>query len=224
MSQRRAILSSYVGVVIIACIIFIAGGRLNYWQAWLYLGLAVVGTALTHLLAPRASDLAARRAANAKNGERWDRRLMGLYFLLTIVTFVVAGLDSGRFGWSDAMPLAATVAGSAVMVLGQLIFAWARRANAFFSSTVQIEAERSHAVCTTGPYRLVRHPGYLGMALSVVGFPFVLGSRWACVPVALCLALLLLRVQLEDRFLQDKLAGYREYAGAVRYKLIPAIY
>jgi protein-S-isoprenylcysteine O-methyltransferase Ste14 len=224
MDQRKAIVSSYIGVIVMASVIFIAGGRLLYWQALLYLGLAVLGTTLTHVLAPSQGNLAAHRANNARTGEVWDRRIVGLFFLLSIVTFIIAGLDSGRFGWAGPMPLAATIVGSVVMFIGQLIFALARRENAFFASTVQIEADRAHAVCTTGPYSIVRHPGYVGMALSIIGLPFVLGSYCALGPVVLSLVTLLVRVQLEDRFLNDRLAGYREYAGVVRYKLIPFIF
>lgn len=223
MEQRKAIVSSYIGVIVLASIIFIAGGRLLYWQALLYLGLAILGTTLTHVLAPRAGNLAARRANNARTGEAWDRRMMGLLFLLNIVTFVIAGLDSGRFGWSGPLPLAVTMIGSVAMVIGQLIFALARRENTFFASTVQIEADRLHAVCMTGPYSIIRHPGYLGMAISLLAFPFVIGSYWACVPVALSVITLLLRVQREDQFLKDRLTGYREYSSAVTYKLIPFI-
>lgn len=223
MNQRRAVVASYIGVIVMASIIFIAGGRLLYWQALLYLGLALLGTTLTHVLSPPASNLAAQRANNVKTGEVWDRRIVGVYFLLNIVTFIVAGLDSGRFVWSGPLPLAATAIGAVVMLIGQLIFALARRENAFFASTVQIEEERAHSVCMTGPYRVIRHPGYLGMAISLVGFPLVLGSSWAYVPVVLSVITLLLRVQREDRFLQDRLTGYREYASVVKYKLIPAI-
>lgn len=223
MDQRKAVVSSYIGVVVMASIIFIAGGRLLYWQALLYLGLAILGTALTHVLSPKESNLAAQRANNAKTGESWDRQIIGIFFLLNIVTFIIAGLDSGRFGWSGPLPLVATIIGSIVMVSGQLIFALARRENAFFASTVQIEADRSHAVCMTGPYSSIRHPGYLGMALSLVGFPFVIGSYWASLPVLLSLITLLLRVQREDQFLKDRLTGYREYASTVKYKLIPFI-
>lgn len=224
MNKSKAIVSSYIGVIVMASFIFLAGGRLLYWQALLYLGLALIGTTLTHLFTPKDSDLAAHRANNARSGEAWDRKIMGLFFLLSLVTFVVAGLDSGRFGWSGQMPLFAMVTGGIVMFCGQLLFALARRENAFFASTVQLETERGHSVCRTGPYQFVRHPGYLGMALSVIGFPFVLGSYWACIPVGLSVVLLLVRVQLEDRFLQDKLAGYPEYASQVKSKLIPYLF
>ena len=121
------------------------------------------------------------------------------------------------------MPLALTVAGSVIMVVGQLIFALARRENAFFSSTVRIEDERAHVVCATGPYRIVRHPGYVGMILSVIGFPLVIGSYWSFVPVIASVSILVLRSILEDRFLKEKLAGYRAYSETVRYKLIPLV-
>lgn len=207
-----------------AIVIFIAGGKLLYWQALLYLGLAIFGTTLTHVLSPEGSNLTARRANNAKAGEAWDRKIVGIFFILNILTFITAGLDSGRFGWSGPMPAAVTITGSVVMSIGQLSYALARRENAFFSSTVQIEEDRSHSVCTTGPYSIVCHPGYLGMALSLAGFPFVLGSYWALIPVVISIIILILRVELEDRFLKERLKGYKEYSNAVKYKLIPFVY
>jgi protein-S-isoprenylcysteine O-methyltransferase Ste14 len=224
MTQKMAIVSSYIGILLMASVIFIAGGRLLYWQALLYVGLAMLGAILAQVLSPNKSNLAAHRANTALSGETWDRQILGVLFLLNLLTFVTAGLDSGRFGWSGPVPLIATAIGSVAMVLGQFLFALARRANTFFASTVQIQADRSHAVCMTGPYRVVRHPGYLGMVTSVVGFPLVIGSYWAFIPVALTAVLLLLRVQLEDQFLGERLAGYQEYANKVKFKLIPFVF
>lgn len=223
MNQARAIVSSYLGVVFMAGIIFLAGGRWLYWQALLYLAMALLGTFLTHLLTPRDSDLAARRASHARSGEAWDRRLMGFYFLLTLLTFCIAGLDSGRFGWS-VMPDWVPVVAAVWMLAGQLVFALARRENVYFTSLVQIEAERGHQVCSSGPYRVVRHPGYAGMALSMLVFPLVLGSYWALLPALLALILLMRRTQLEDRFLQARLPGYPAYAQEVRFKILPAVF
>lgn len=224
MNQHKAIISSYIGVIVIASTIFIAGGKLLYWQALLYLGLAILGTTITHVLTPKASNLAAQRVKNVKTGEAWDRRLLGFSFLLNIITFIIAGLDSGRFGWSAPLPLGVTISGAIMMVSGQLIFALARRENAFFASVVQIESERGHTVCTTGPYRSVRHPGYVGILLSLLGLPLVLGSYWAWITVVLSALTLLLRVQREDQFLKDRLPGYSEYVRTVEYKLIPFVF
>jgi hypothetical protein len=131
MNQRNAVVSSYIGVIAMASIIFIAGGKLLYWQALLYPGLAILGTAFTHVLSPKESNLAARRANTVNTGESWDHRILAIFFLLSLVTFILTGLDSGRFGWSGPLPLVATIIGSTVVLIGQLIFALARRENTF---------------------------------------------------------------------------------------------
>ena len=177
MSESRAILVSYVGVV--ASVIFIAAGKLAYWQGLLYLTLALIGTTLAHVLAKPGSNIATERASEAGKGEGWDKRLLGVSFVVSIVMFVVAGLDSGRFGWSGEVPLAITLAGVILMLLGQTLFAVARRQNEFFSSTVRIQDERGHRVVDTGLYRRIRHPGYLGMLISLLVFPLVLNSYWS---------------------------------------------
>jgi protein-S-isoprenylcysteine O-methyltransferase Ste14 len=125
--------------------------------------------------------------------------LVWRHAVVNLVTFLTAGLDSGRFGWSGRVPPGVTVAGVALMFTGQVLFALAKRENAFFSSTVRIQAERHHRVCDTGSYRLVRHPGYLGMLISLVAFPLVMNSYWALIPTLLAAALLVVRTILEDR-------------------------
>jgi protein-S-isoprenylcysteine O-methyltransferase Ste14 len=220
----RAIIASFFGVVLMASVIFLAAGKLLFWQAMLYVGLALLGTLLTHLLTPSGSSLAARRAETAKAGEPWDRRLVGIYFLVNLLMFALAGLDAGRFGWSLPFPIAWTVIGAVLMVGGQVLFAFARRENAFFSATVRIDTEGQHRVCSTGPYHFVRHPGYLGMALSVIGFPLVMGSVWSFLPVVVALVLLLVRTTREDGFLMEKLPGYKAYAEETKYKLVPLVF
>ncbi len=213
-----------MGVVVLAMVIFLAAGRLLFWQGLLYLALAVLGTTLSHLLAPSAVETAEQRAKGAEQGEAWDKRLLRVFFLNSTVMFVVAGLDAGRFGWSAAMPLAVTIAGAAAMVAGQLLFALARRQNAFSSSTVHIQRERDHRVCDTGLYRVVRHPGYLGMLLSLLAFPFVLGSYWSLLPAGVNAAVLVLRTMLEDRYLTANLPGYAEYTRRTRWRLLPVVF
>lgn len=224
MSRLRAVVASYVGVLVFAAFIFLAAGKLLYWQGLLYVAVALVGTTFNHLLEKPGSTLTAERAARARSGEPWDKKLLGLLFLVNLATFVVAGLDSGRFGWTPQPPLAVTAGGVVLMLAGQLLFAFAKRENAAFTSTVRILDEREHHVCDRGPYRYVRHPGYLGMLLSLLAFPLVLGSGWAMLPTLVGAALLVMRTRLEDRFLTEKLPGYAAYAAQTRWKLLPGVY
>jgi protein-S-isoprenylcysteine O-methyltransferase Ste14 len=223
MDKAKAIIASYVGVLVYASLVFLGAWKLQYWQGILYVVLALVGVTLSHILVPAGSEITANRAREAKAGQGWDRRLLAASFLVNAVTFVVAGLDSGRFGWSGSVPLAVTIAGAAVMLAGQIVFAVARRENEFFSSTVRIQPERGHRVCDTGLYRFVRHPGYLGMLMSLLAFPLVMNSYWSFVPAVLAAALLVIRTDLEDRFLSRELPGYSDYTANTRWRLVPGL-
>jgi len=224
MTRSRAIISSYIGVFVFAVPIFLGAWRLNYWQGLLYVGLALFGTTLNHLLVREGSDITAERAARAHEGESWDKRLLGQLFLMNALMFLVAGLDSGRFGWSGPLPDGVAIGGAALMLSGQLIFALAKRENAFFSSTVRIQGERNHQVCDTGLYARVRHPGYLGMLLSMFAFPLILESFWAFIPAVAAGAILVMRTRLEDRFLRAELPGYSAYATRTRWRLLPGVF
>lgn len=224
MSKIKAIIGSYIGVLAFSCLIYIAGGKVLYWQANLYVIVTITGTTLNHLLIPKGSDLTVERASRVHEGVKWDRALLGILFLFSIVTFVVAGLDSGRFKWSGQVSLMVTVAGVLLMMIGQILFALSKRANSFFSSTVRIETKRKHIVCETGPYSFVRHPGYFGMIISIVGFPLVMNSYWSYIPVIISVGILMLRAYLEDGFLKAKLEGYRDYALKTRWLLVPGLF
>jgi protein-S-isoprenylcysteine O-methyltransferase Ste14 len=224
MGKTKAIIASYAGVLLYASLVFLGAWKIAYWQGLLYVVLALVGTTLSHILVPAGSTITADRAREAKAGRDWDRRLLGAYFLVNVVTFLTAGLDSGRFHWTGDVPVGVTVAGAALMLSGQVLFAVAKRENAFFSSTVRIQTERGHQVCDTGLYRLVRHPGYLGMLTSQLAFPLVMNSYWAIVPASIGAALLAVRTVLEDRFLVEELPGYKDYTNRTRWKLLPALF
>lgn len=223
MTQATAVAASYVGVLLYSGFIFLGAGTFYFPQGHWYVALAVAGTTLNHLLVPSGSARTVERAREAPVGQAWDKRILGALFLVNIVTFVTAGLDAGRFGWSGSVPLWVTFAGAVLMLAGQVIFALAKRENAFFSSTVRVQTERGHSVVDTGPYRLVRHPGYLGMLLSQLAFPLLLNAYWAFPPATVGAVLLGVRTVLEDRFLREALPGYAAYAKQVRWRLIPGV-
>jgi protein-S-isoprenylcysteine O-methyltransferase Ste14 len=139
------------------------------------------------------------------------------------VRYIVAGLDQ-RYGWTSGFPLAAQIMALILCVLGYALFVWATASNTFFSQIVRIQFERGHSVATSGPYRYVRHPAYVGAILFELAVPILLASWWACIASGLNVLLLILRTALEDRTLQVELAGYVDYARQVRYRLLPGIW
>lgn len=158
------------------------------------------------------------------SAKAWDKVLAPLMALSVVFPLViVAGLDHHR-GWSPEFPLWLIVLGFILISLGYAFATWALVENRFFSSTVRIQTERGHVVCDSGPYRIVRHPGYAGNIPPLMGIVLALGSVWALIPAAVALIITVIRAALEDRTLQEELPGYREYARRVHYRLIPGIY
>ena len=136
---------------------------------------------------------------------------------------IVAGLDH-RYAWSAAFPLWLNLLGLILIAIGYFFASWALAENRFFSGVVRIQADRGHVVCDTGPYRIVRHPGYAGNILALFGIVLAFSSLWTLIPAALALVIAVLRTALEDRTLQEELPGYRDYATRVRYRLSPGLY
>ena len=135
---------------------------------------------------------------------------------------MVAGLDV-RFGWSS-VPLALSLAGLLVVVAGNAVVSWGMSANRYFARVVRIQDDRGQQVCSTGPYRYVRHPGYVGMIVYTIAMAIGLGSWWAVIPALLVAAAFVVRTAMEDRTLQTELPGYSEYASRVPYRLVPGVW
>jgi protein-S-isoprenylcysteine O-methyltransferase Ste14 len=155
--------------------------------------------------------------------KRWDK--IWLRFFLTAVYAIipVAALDDGRFHWLP-VPWWTCGVGYVLFLAGMGVVTWAEAVNKFFEVTVRIQTDRGHTVIDTGPYAIVRHPGYVGGILFCVGTALCLGSVWALIPAGLASALLVLRTRWEDQMLQAELPGHKEYAQRVRYKLVPGVW
>lgn len=153
-----------------------------------------------------------------------DRMLRGLLALLLVAHLVVAALDAGRAHWSDTVPFALRLIGLGGYGACLALVYRAMRANRFFIPAVRIQEERGHRVVRSGPYRLVRHPGYLGSGAGAVFGALALGSWLAFVPLLGALAVLVARTAFEDRFLQERLPGYEAYVRDVPYRLVPGIW
>src|SRR5829696_19686 len=143
-----------------------------------------------------------------------DRGYRTALTAVILAHLVVAGLDVGRFHGSPDLPAVVHAAALACYALGISLSLWAMAANRFFSCVVRVQTDRGHHVIREGPYRLVRHPGYLGMFVAVVSESFVLGSLWSLLPLIAFALVLVSRTALEDRVLRRELAGYEEYTRA----------
>lgn len=228
---QTASLRQWIGLVVvylsIPLVLLVCGGDFGWWQAWLYSLLIVAAGMGGRIWAERRHPgLTAERQNTEKirSAKAWDKVLAPLMAVsLSFPLVIVAGLDH-RFGWSPLFPIWLNFLGLVLIALGYTFATWALAENRFFSTTVRIQTDRGHVVCDSGPYRIVRHPGYAGNLLSLPGIVLALGSLWTLIPAVVALIIAVIRTALEDRTLQEELPGYREYARRVRYRLIPGIY
>jgi protein-S-isoprenylcysteine O-methyltransferase Ste14 len=215
-----AYLQSALFLILAAVALFASAGTVAILGFWVYLSI-LAAIILASLL---VLDPGLLRERMRPGGQRPP---LGLH-LFTIVLFlhwIVAGLDRGRFHWSDSVPLWIQALGLIAVAGGYALCFWAMAVNRFFSSVVRIQAERGQYVVTTGPYAYVRHPGYLAGILIIVVSGLALGSWLAAVLLVVpSLPFLLHRAVTEDRVLIAELPGYRHYARRVRWRLLPGIW
>ena len=224
MKKTGYYLKSILGIAAFFAVLFLAAGTLNYPRGWLFLALSTFGVVLSIFAERNNDDLIREREGAARLAKPWDKKILGALVLLTLLAYAIAGLECGRFHQPPVYGIAGATVGSVLILTGQILFIAAKAQNNFFSSFARIQKDRGHKVCDKGLYRVVRHPGYAGMLLSLAGVPLVTGSRWCFIPTALAIAVLVLRTTLEDRMLREELEGYTAYAQTVTKRLMPYVW
>jgi len=222
----KAVLLSFLILAIQMMIFFVSAGRIDILRAWAFFGVTIVYFVLSNLVLYRFNpELVAQRLKRKREGSKsWDEVLMRVNnLILILVVPVFSGLDIGRFQWSS-LGLHYAVVGFALYIFSSVLINWAMVVNPFFEATVRIQKDRGHRVITTGPYRFVRHPGYLAGILWTLSIPLIMGSLLAFVPAGIYVLSTGIRTSLEDRTLLREMDGYSEYAGKVRYRLVPRIW
>jgi protein-S-isoprenylcysteine O-methyltransferase Ste14 len=225
MSVLRVYGQWIVVTVMVAVVLFASAGRVDLPMFWVYLAVhSGAQLAMALLVFRRNRDLLEERQKPGAGAKAWDWRLLRVYAMLTMVLFVVAGLDVGRLHWSDTVSLWGQIVALLGFALSFAFTIWAMVVNDFYSRVVRIQGDRGQYVVTEGPYRFVRHPSYIGSILSWVCAALALGSWLALVPVVLIAATVVVRTASEDRALHEELAGYAEYARRVRFRLLPGVW
>ncbi len=220
----RGLLALGVFLFIIGVILFVPAGDIRWAKGWLFLFVFIVLTVASSLYLWRTNpEIFVARSRIHPGTKGWDKVLMAFLLSSFAAIFVVAALDAGRFHWSNASP-GVLVLGYVLLGVGFCISIWVYKVNKFAEPSVRIQAERGHKVIDTGPYAIVRHPLYVAGLIMFTGIPLTLGSFWALIPTAVGTLVIIVRTVLEDRTLQAELEGYKEYAGRVRYRLIPHVW
>jgi protein-S-isoprenylcysteine O-methyltransferase Ste14 len=210
-------------LLLFGAILFGAAGRLDWWEAWVFLAIYLVGVLANGLWTLRHNpDVLNERGRIGANAKSWDKVIGIFYMIFLLGIYVVAGLDQ-RFAWSMA-PLWVKILGGIGLAASLALTFWVMTANTFLSTFVRIQDDRGHTTVTGGPYRFVRHPMYAGILLMSWGMPLLLGSWWALIPGVLNIPLFIIRTSLEDRTLQAELPGYKDYVEKVHFRLIPGVW
>jgi protein-S-isoprenylcysteine O-methyltransferase Ste14 len=219
----RTILGFVALLLVVGAALFVPAATLNYWQGWLYVVTFFGAAAAISLYLWRADPkLLERRVQGGPLAEREasQRLIQSVAGLAFIALLVVPSVDH-RFGWSN-VPWPLSILADVVVVVGFWIVFVVFRVNTFTAATIGVAAEQR--VIETGPYGLVRHPMYAGAMLLLLATPVALGSWWdllACVPM---LAVIIWRLQDEERFLLEHLPGYMQYRARVRFRLVPGVW
>jgi protein-S-isoprenylcysteine O-methyltransferase Ste14 len=220
-SVIRRLVQVFLILVLQGALLFVSAGTLAWTWAWIFLSAGILILLVNLLVLPR--EVIEERGSRQKNVKQWDRSLSLWNTVAVVVLYVFIGLDH-RLSWSMDIAAWIHIAALVLYVSGAMLFTWSMVSNKFFSTFVRIQSEREHAVQTGGPYRYVRHPGYVGFILMYLVTPITMGSLYGLVISLVISLLVILRTVLEDRTLMLELEGYEAYAEGVRYRLLPRVW
>ncbi|MHC4740080.1 MAG: methyltransferase family protein [Planctomycetota bacterium] len=226
-SGIKILVGTFLGPVAQGVLVFGCAGDMAMPRVWLFVALSLVnlfgGMVVMAVVNP---ELVNHRGdwKKKKDTKWWDKILVPLFGIVAFyVVMVVAGLDVGRYQWSN-LSVGFSIAGAVAFVAGTILMYWAMLVNTHFEATVRIQKDRNHKVITAGPYKIVRHPGYVGAILWVASAPLIIGSAYGMIPAITAVLILIIRTFLEDKTLRSELNGYSEYAQKVRYRLLPGLW
>jgi protein-S-isoprenylcysteine O-methyltransferase Ste14 len=209
-----------LATLMIAGLLFTLAGTCR--DPWLWAYVSVCSAAAAYALLSIDEDLAKERFRPPNAGA--DRLAVRFLRLVALSHLVVGALDTGRWHLTPPVPAAVRIVALVGMATGLVMFYRAMRENRFFSAVVRIQDDRGHRVVDSGPYRVVRHPGYAGLILVPPFSGMALGS-WVAVAIGLIMsALVVRRVLFEDSFLRHNLDGYAAYAQRVPHRLVPGVW
>ena len=210
-------------IVIMGMGLFIPAGTIFWLEGWIYIGIMVLFFYINVTYLSKHDPELIKERAEVKTTERWDKIIIIIMGIVFIPWFIIPGIDAVLLKWSF-MPFYVKIIGFIGIALSFALIHLVMRENSYLARTVKIQEERGHNVITTGPYKYIRHPMYLGMIFYFICHSLALGSLYSLIPGVIACVLLIIRTILEDKMLQEQLNGYKEYTNQTNYKIIPGIW
>ena len=216
----QAITKFVFGFLVIGLLLFIPAGTLNYWNAWLFIGILFVPIFIIGIILMIKSPDLLRKRLNSKEKESKQEILILLGGIMFVCGFVVSGLNY-RFEWI-ILPKWFIFIATIIFLFGYVLYAEVLRENMYLSRI--IEVQENQKVIDTGLYGIVRHPMYSSTILLFLSIPLVLGSLFSFLIFMLYPIIIIKRIKNEEQVLEQGLKGYLEYKKKVKYRLIPFIW
>lgn len=233
MTQRKtgpgqAAMPSLASLAITFIIMFAAlfwpAGTLDWPRGWIFLSVFLALTVIAIIWIWRTNpELFAARSRYQKGTKPWDAVVATLTIILFAAILPVGAFDDGRYHWAP-QPDWVVLIGYVLLTAGYLGLTWAQTVNRHFEPTVRIQTDRDHKVIDTGPYAVIRHPGYATAILLGFGMALSLGSLYALIPAGLLVVVLFGRTLGEEAELRKGLEGYQAYMARVRWRWIPGVW
>jgi len=218
--KARLIPRLFLGLIIVTAMLFIPAGSLRFWQGWAYLIVWFVPMLFAFGYFYKHDPQLIERRLRRKEEVREQKLIIRFGFVTWLVGYLLPGLDH-RFGWSH-LPLWLTILSQAFVLGGCLMIFWVLKANSFAAATIRVEPDQK--VISGGPYRIVRHPMYLGAGVMLLFAPLALGSYFALPVFTLFIPIIVLRLLNEEKVLRQELPGYPEYCVKTRFRLVPFVW
>jgi len=219
----RATTSSVYGLAVLCLILFLPAGTLNYWQAWAFTATFVAVTIFPSIYLARTNPAALQRRMHGgplAEGRALQKVVITGAFLALFAMVVFSAYDH-RMGWSS-VPAWVSVLGDVLVATGLGIAMLVVIQNSYAGATVTVETGQT--VASSGVYKFVRHPMYVGNLIMMIGIPLALGSYWGLLFVIPGQAAIVFRILDEEKLLTQQLAGYPEYTQRVRDRLVPYVW
>ncbi len=160
------------------------------------------------------------RRMRMREKESAQKKIIKFSTVFLLLAFILPGFDK-RWDWSY-VPFTVVIIADLLVLMSYYFIIRVFKENSYASRIIEVEKEQK--VISSGPYSIIRHPMYLGVAVMYSASPLALGSWYALIPAVMIIPVLVARILNEEIVLSRDLPGYFEYIQKVKYRLIPGIW